>query len=60
MEIQLQKVPRRMKLHKKVKVLNNSVIYRNAELKFSMDTYFGPLISESNSKLQFDVIMASQ
>ena len=27
---------------------NNSVIYKNVELKFSMDTYSGPLISESN------------
>ena len=59
MEIQLQKVPRRVKLHKKVKVLNNSVIYKNVELKFGMDTYSGPPISESNIKLQFDVIMAS-
>ena len=59
MEIQLQKVPRRMKLHRKVDVLNNSVIYKNIELKFSMYTYSGPLISESNIKLQFDVIMAS-
>ena len=59
MEIQLQKVPHRMKLHSKVKVLNNSVIDKNVELKFSIDTYFAPLISESNIKLQFDVIMAS-
>ena len=46
MEIQLQKVPRRMKLPRKVKVLNNSVIYKNVELKFSMNTYSGPLITE--------------
>ena len=59
MGIQLQKVPHRMKLHKKEKVLNNSVIYNNAELKFSMDTYSGSLILESNIKLQCDIIMAS-
>ena len=43
-----QLVPRRIKLHREVKFLNNSVIYKNVELKFSMDTYSGPLISESN------------
>ena len=48
MEIQLQKVPCRMKLHRELKFFNNSVIYKNVELKFSMDTYSGPLISESN------------
>ena len=48
MEIQLQKVHCRMKLHRELKVFNNSVIYKNVELKFSMDTYSGPLISESN------------
>ena len=48
MEIQLQKVPCRMKLHRELTFFNNSVIYKNVELKFSMDTYFGPLISESN------------
>ena len=48
MEIQLQKVPCRMKLHRELKFFNNSIIYKNVELKFSMDTYSGPLISESN------------
>ena len=48
MEIQLQKVPCRMKLHRELTFLNNSVIYKNVELKFSTDTYSGPLISESN------------
>ena len=48
MEIQLQKVHCRMKLHRELNFFNNSVIYKNVELKFSMDTYSGPLISESN------------
>ena len=48
MEIQLQKVPCRMKLHRELTFFNNSVIYKNVELKFSMDTYSGPLISENN------------
>ena len=48
MEIQLQKVPCKMKLHGEPKFLNNSVIYKNVELKFSTDTYFWPLILESN------------
>ena len=38
----------RMKLHRDLNIFNNSVIYKNVELKFSMDTYSGPLISESN------------
>ena len=42
-----------------MKFLNNSVVYKNVELKFSMGTDFGPLISKSIIKLQFDVIMAS-
>ena len=37
-----------MKLHRELEFFNNSVIYKNVELKFSMDTYSGPLISESN------------
>ena len=37
-----------MKLHRELTFLNNSVIYENVELKFSMDTYSGQLISESN------------
>ena len=48
MEIQLQKVLCRMKLHRELTFFNNSVIYKNVDLKFSMDTYSGPLISESN------------
>ena len=38
----------RMKLHRELTFFNNSIIYKNVELKFSMDTYSGPLISESN------------
>ena len=37
-----------MKLHRELTFLNNSVIYKNVELKFSMDNYSGLLISESN------------
>ena len=37
-----------MKLHRELTFLNNSIIYKNVELKFSMDTYSGPLISENN------------
>ena len=37
-----------MKLHRELTFFNNSVIYKNVELKFIMDTYSGPLISESN------------
>ena len=48
MEIQLQKVPCRMKLRRELTFFNNSIIYKNVELKFSMDTYSGPLISENN------------
>ena len=48
MEIQLQKVPCRRKLHRELTFFNNSIIYKNVELKFSMDTYSGPLISEDN------------
>ena len=58
MEIQLQKMPRRIRLHGKVDFLNNSFIYKNVEMKSSMDTYSRPLISESNIKLEFEVIMA--
>ena len=48
MEIQSQKVPCRMKLHRELTICNNSIIYKIVELKFSMDTYSGPLISENN------------
>ena len=48
MERQLQKVPCRMKLHRELTFFNNSIIYKNVELKFSMDTYSGLLISENN------------
>ena len=37
-----------MKLHRELRFFNNSVIYKNVELKFSMDTYSGPLILESD------------
>ena len=58
-EIQLQKVPRRIELNRKLIFFNNSVFYKNVEIKLSIDTYSRPLISESNIKLEFDVIMAS-
>ena len=35
-----------MKLHRELKFFNSSIIYKNVELKFSMDTSSVPLISE--------------
>ena len=51
MGIQLQKVPSRLKYHREANFFNNSVIYKNVELKFSMDGYSGPMISENNINL---------
>ena len=46
----------RICIHRKVKLLNNSVILEDIELKLSMETNFGPLNSKSNTKLEFIVI----
>ena len=59
MAIKLQKVPCKIWLNRKVKFLNNSVIFRDIALKFAMETNSGPLNSKSNIKLEFDVIMTS-
>ena len=42
---------------KESEILNNSVIYEDIEIKFVIETNFGPLSSESNIQLQFDIIM---
>ena len=44
---------------RKVKFLNNSIIFKDIELKFGIQTNFGPLNSKCNIKVQFDVIMTS-
>ena len=58
MAANLQKVPCGICLTRKVTFSNNSVIYRDIELKFGMKTNFEPLTSESNIKSQYDVIMS--
>ena len=61
MATRLQKVPCRNWLHRKRKLLKNSVILKDIvlklKLKLSMETNFGPLKSKSNLKLDFDVIV---
>ena len=57
MATKLQKVPYRIWLHRKVKLLNNSVIEKDIELKLSMETNLGPLSSKRNIKLEFDIIV---
>ena len=53
----LQKVPCKIWLSRKVKFLNNSVLFTDIELEFGMETNFGPLNSKSNINLEFDVIV---
>ena len=43
MATKLQKVPCKIWLNRKVKFLNNSVIFKDIELEFGMGTNFGPL-----------------
>ena len=57
MATKLQKVSCRICIHRKVKRLNNSVIWKDIELKLSMETNFGPLSSKGNIKLEFDIIV---
>ena len=57
MAAKLQKVPRRIWLHRKVKLLNNSVIFKDIELKFDMEINFGPLNSKRNIELEFHAIV---
>ena len=57
--IKLQKVPCKIWLRRKVKFVNNSVIFKDIKLEFGRETNFGPLNSKSNVKLAFDIIVAS-
>ena len=57
MATKLHKAPCKIWLNRKVKFLNNSVIFKDIELKFGIETNFGPLNSKSNIKLEFDVIV---
>ena len=59
MATKLQKVPCKIWLNRKVKFLNNSVIFKDIELEFGKETNVGPLNSKSNIKLEFDVIVMS-
>ena len=40
-----------------MKFLNNSVIFKDIELKFDKETNSGPLNSQINIKFEFDVII---
>ena len=55
MATELQKVPCKIWLNKKVKLLNNLVTFKDIELEFGIETNFG----KSNIKLEFDVIVTS-
>ena len=55
----ITKVPCKIWLNRKVKFLNNSVIFKDIELEFGMETNFGPLNPKSNINLEFDVIVTS-
>ena len=57
MATKLQKVPCKIRFNRKVKFLNNSVIFKDIELEFGMKTNFEPLNSKSNIKLEFYVIV---
>ena len=60
MATKLQKLPCKIWLNRKVNFFNNSVIFKDIELEFRMETNFGPLNSKSNVNLEFDVIVTSQ
>ena len=51
MATKLQKVLCKIWLNRKVKFLNNSVIFKDTELEFGMETNFGPLNSKNHIKL---------
>ena len=59
MVTKLEKVPCKIWPNRKVKFLNNSVIFKDIELEFGMETNFGSLNSKSNIKLKFEVTVAS-
>ena len=54
MATKLQKVPDRIWLQRKVK---HQPFVKDIELKFGIETKFGPPSSKTNINLQFDVIM---
>ena len=56
MATKLQKVPRRNLAPKKSE---KSAICKDIELKFGIETKFGPLSSKTNINLQFDVSKTS-
>ena len=49
MATKVQKVPCKIWLNRKVKFLNNSVILKDIELEFGMETNFEPLNSKVTS-----------
>ena len=57
MATKLHKVPCKIWLNRKVNFLNNSVIFKDIELEFGMETNFGPMNSKSNINLEFGVIV---
>ena len=59
MATKLQKLPCKIWFNRKDKVLNNSLIFKDIELEFGMETNFGPLDSKSKMNLEFDIIMTS-
>ena len=56
MATKLQKVPRRILAPKKS---DKSAICKDIQLKFGIETKYGPLSSETKINLQFDVIKTS-
>ena len=56
MATKLQRVTCKIWLNRKVKSLNNSIIFKNIELKFGMEDNFAHLNSKSSIKLEFDFI----
>ena len=60
MAIKLQKGIHSICFQNKRNIFDSSVICKDIELEFGMETNFGLLMSQSNIKLQFDVIIASE
>ena len=57
MATKLQNLPCKIWLNRKVKFLNNSIIFKDIDLEFGIETNFGPINAKSNIKLEFDVIV---
>ena len=53
MAAKLRKVPHKIWLNGKVKCFSNSVIFKGVEMKFDIETNFGPLNLENNTKVEF-------